>query len=78
MDIGGKKMAGFAAGVIDSFQYYGAAFSLLITGRVLDATKAEHGWLFWYVIMAGFGVLGGISMLLVMLKQKRMAREAGA
>ncbi|MEY3481168.1 MAG: Regulatory protein UhpC [Verrucomicrobiota bacterium] len=73
MDIGGKKMAGFAAGVIDSFQYYGAALSLLITGRVLDATKATHGWLFWYVIMAGFGVLGGISMLLVMRKQKRMA-----
>lgn len=73
MDIGGKKMAGFAAGVIDSFQYYGAALSLAITGRVLDATKAEHGWLFWYVIMATFGVLGGVSMLLVMLKQKRMA-----
>ena len=72
MDIGGKKMAGFAAGVIDSFQYYGGAISLLITGRVLDATKADYGWLFWYVIMAGFGVLGGISMLLVMRKHKRM------
>ena len=72
MDIGGQKMAGLAAGVIDSFQYYGAALSLFITGRVLDATKATHGWLFWYVIMAGFGVLGGISMLLVMRKQKRM------
>ncbi len=71
MDIGGKKMAGFAAGVIDSFQYYGGAISLAITGRVLDATKADYGWLFWYVIMAGFGVLGGISMLLVMRKHKR-------
>ena len=78
MDIGGKKMAGFAAGVIDSFQYYGAALSLLITGRVLDATKAEHGWLFWYVIMAGFGVLGGISMLLVMRKHKRMTAAQSA
>lgn len=73
MDIGGKKMAGFAAGVIDSFQYYGAGLSLAITGRVLDATKAEHGWLFWYIIMASFGIMGGISMLLVMLKQKRLA-----
>lgn len=72
MDIGGKKMAGFAAGVIDSFQYYGGAISLIITGRVLDATKADYGWLFWYVIMAGFGVLGGISMLLVMRKHRRM------
>lgn len=78
MDIGGKKMAGFAAGVIDSFQYYGAAISLVITGRVLDATKATHGWLFWYVIMASFGVMGGISMLLVMRKQNRMNRLAAA
>ncbi len=73
MDIGGKKMAGFAAGVIDSFQYYGGGISLILTGRVLDATKAEHGWLFWYVIMAAFGVLGGIAMLLVMRKQKRLS-----
>lgn len=72
MDIGGKKMAGFAAGVIDSFQYYGGALSLIITGRVLDATKEQYGWTFWYAIMAGFGVLGGISMFLVMQKQKRM------
>lgn len=72
MDIGGKKMAGFAAGVIDSFQYYGGALSLIITGRVLDATKEQYGWTFWYAIMAGFGVLGGIAMFLVMRKQKRM------
>ncbi|HMP89666.1 MAG TPA: MFS transporter [Kiritimatiellia bacterium] len=76
MDIGGKKMAGFAAGVIDSFQYYGGALSLIITGRVLDATKEQHGWLFWYVIMAGFGVAGGIAMYLVMQKQKRMKASA--
>ena len=76
MDIGGKKMAGFAAGVIDSFQYYGGAISLIVTGRVLDATKAEHGWLFWYVIMAGFGILGGVAMFLVMQKQKRMKAAA--
>lgn len=79
MDIGGKKMAGFAAGVIDSFQYYGGAISLFITGRVLDATKATYGWLFWYVIMASFGVMGGISMLLVMRKHNRMkAAEQGS
>jgi OPA family glycerol-3-phosphate transporter-like MFS transporter len=76
MDIGGKKMAGFAAGVIDSFQYYGGAISLIVTGRVLDATKAEHGWLFWYVIMAGFGILGGLSMYLVMRKQKKLAAKS--
>jgi hypothetical protein len=47
-------------------------------GRVLDATKAEYGWLFWYVIMAGFGVLGGISMLLVMRKHKRIVASQAA
>jgi OPA family glycerol-3-phosphate transporter-like MFS transporter len=76
MDIGGKKMAGFAAGVIDSFQYYGAALSLFITGRVLDATKEAHGWLFWYIIMAAFGILGGMAMYFLMIKQRRL-REAG-
>lgn len=76
MDIGGKKMAGFATGVIDSFQYYGGAISLAITGRVLDATKAEYGWTFWYVIMSGFGIMGGIAMMMVRRKQKRMAAAA--
>ncbi len=74
MDIGGKKMAGFAAGVIDSFQYYGGAISLFITGRVLDHTKATYGYTFWYVIMSAFGVIGGLTMWGVVRKQKRMAR----
>lgn len=72
MDIGGKKMAGFAAGVIDSFQYYGAALSLWLTGRVLKATQDEHGFLYWFVLMAGFGVLGGLSMLGLMIRQRRL------
>jgi sugar phosphate permease len=76
MDIGGKKMAGFAAGVIDSFQYYGGALSLAITGRVLDATKEQYGYTFWYAIMSGFGILGGIAMLLVVLKQRRQQSAA--
>ncbi|MCX6936071.1 MAG: MFS transporter [Verrucomicrobia bacterium] len=62
MDIGGKKMAGFAAGVIDSFQYYGAAISLSLTGRVLEVTKAQYGYTFWFVIMAGFGLFGAFAM----------------
>jgi len=65
MDIGGKKMAGFAAGVIDSFQYFGAALSLILTGRVLDATKAQFGYTFWFVIMAGFGLFGACAMAYV-------------
>jgi OPA family glycerol-3-phosphate transporter-like MFS transporter len=75
MDIGGKKMAGFASGVIDSFQYYGAAISLFITGRVIVATEDKYGWLFWYVIMAGFGLLGGGAMFLLMRKQARLLRK---
>ncbi len=75
MDIGGKKMAGFAAGLIDSFQYYGAAISFKITGAVLAATEAEHGYLYWYVIMAGFGVLGGLAMVALMVRQRGLKKR---
>jgi OPA family glycerol-3-phosphate transporter-like MFS transporter len=47
MDIGGRRMAGFAAGVIDSFQYYGTAIALPITGRLID----KYGWSAWYPTM---------------------------
>ena len=73
MDIGGRKMAGFATGVIDSFQYYGTAIALPITGRLID----KYGWGLWYPTMAGFGFIGGCAMLLVMRKQRLLkAREA--
>lgn len=72
MDIGGRKMAGFASGVVDSFQYYGTAVALPVTGWLLD----RYGWGLWYPIMASFGFIGGCAMLAVMLKQKRMARKA--
>jgi OPA family glycerol-3-phosphate transporter-like MFS transporter len=68
MDIGGRKMAGFASGVIDSFQYYGTAIALPFTGWMID----RHGWGVWYPIMASFGAIGGVSMLMVMRKQRRM------
>ncbi len=32
----------------------------------------HHGWGVWYPIMASFGAIGGVSMLLVMRKQRRM------
>jgi len=72
MDIGGRKMAGFAAGVIDSFQYFGAGIALPLMGKLLD----NYGWVTWFPAMAGFGFLGGIAMLLVMRKQKAMKRSA--
>lgn len=74
MDIGGKKMAGFASGLIDSFQYFGGAVSFYITGKVLSATQATHGYLYWYVIMATFGIVGGTIMLFLVLKKAQMER----
>ena len=71
MDIGGRKMAGFASGVIDSFQYFGTALALPAIGWLID----KYGWGVWYPTMAGFGVLGGIAMLMVMRKQKLLARK---
>lgn len=73
MDIGGRKMAGFASGVIDSFQYFGTAIALPATGWLID----KYGWGIWYPTMAGFGVFGGIAMLLVMRKQKILKASAG-
>jgi OPA family glycerol-3-phosphate transporter-like MFS transporter len=72
MDIGGRKMAGFAAGVIDSFQYYGTAIALPLTGWLIDT----YGWGAWYPTMAGFGFIGGCAMLLVMRKQKRLNSQS--
>jgi len=74
MDIGGRKMAGFASGVIDSFQYYGTAIALPITGRLIE----RYGWGIWYPTMASFGVIGGCAMLFVMRKQRRMITAENA
>jgi MFS transporter, OPA family, glycerol-3-phosphate transporter len=67
MDIGGKKMAGFASGVIDSFQYYGAAIGLFITGRLL--TVSNGNYTFWFAIMTCFAFFGGCAMLALLLRQ---------
>jgi OPA family glycerol-3-phosphate transporter-like MFS transporter len=68
MDIGGRKMAGFASGVIDSFQYFGMMVFLPATGWLID----KFGWGVWYPTMAGFGIIGGIAMVLVMRKQRAL------
>jgi MFS transporter, OPA family, glycerol-3-phosphate transporter len=74
MDIGGRRMAGFASGVIDSFQYYGAAIGLSITGRLIK----YHGWTMWYPTMVVFAIMGVAAMVLVMRKQKLLAKRAAA
>ena len=68
MDIGGKKMAGFAAGVIDSFQYYGAAIGLFVTGRLLRVSDGNYTYMFG--IMMCFAFFGGCAMLSLHLRQK--------
>ena len=79
MDIGGKKMAGFASGVIDSFQYYGAAIALPVTGYAVDWCGRTFGeqnqWNIWYPIMATFGLVGGLSMMMLSRKRKRLKAE---
>ena len=68
MDIGGKKMAGFAAGVIDSFQYYGAAIGLFVTGRMLSVSDGNYTYMFG--IMTCFAFFGGCAMLSLQFRQK--------
>jgi OPA family glycerol-3-phosphate transporter-like MFS transporter len=74
MDIGGRKMAGFASGVIDSFQYFGAAIAVPLMGKLLD----KYGWVSWFPTMAVFGFLGGLAMLLVMRKQRLLKAQGNA
>ena len=57
MDIGGRKMAAFASGVIDSFQYFGASLALKILGYFLD-----RSWDYYFYYMAPFGVIGAFFM----------------
>jgi OPA family glycerol-3-phosphate transporter-like MFS transporter len=58
MDIGGRKMAAFASGVIDSFQYFGAAIATKGLGWILD----HEGWGWYFPYLVPFGVLGAAMM----------------
>jgi OPA family glycerol-3-phosphate transporter-like MFS transporter len=61
MDIGGAKMAGFASGVIDSFQYFGGSLAGYFLGALLD-----RSWGNYFYFMAPFGVVGGVLMLTIL------------
>lgn len=63
MDIGGRKMAGFASGLIDSFQYFGGSLAGYFLGLLLDK---NWGWYFYF--MAPFGFIGGLLMLTILGK----------
>ncbi len=59
MDIGGRRMAGFASGVIDSFQYLGQS----LAGVVLGWMIMHLGWGSYWYFMVPFGVIGGLLMI---------------
>lgn len=60
MDIGGRKMTGFASGIIDSFQYFGGS----LAGYVLGELILKAGWGAYFYFMAPFGVIGAVLMIL--------------
>jgi OPA family glycerol-3-phosphate transporter-like MFS transporter len=58
MDIGGRKMTGFASGMIDSFQYVGQSLAGVALGYLVDIM----GWGTYFYFMAPFGVIGALLM----------------
>lgn len=72
MDLGGRKMAGFAAGVIDSFQYIGAGLAGVGLGRLIDHAVEhwEMGWGAWFYFMLPFSAIGMFLMGYVWLRTR--------
>ena len=64
MDIGGRRMAGFALGVIDSFQYFGGSLAGYILGALLDKNLGNY-----FYFMAPFGAIGGYGATIHMQDQ---------
>ena len=56
-------MAGFAPGLIDSFQYFGAYLSGHYLGKALDKSLGNY-----FYFMAPFGLVGGLLMLTILGK----------
>src|SRR5213075_2448737 len=65
MDIGGRKMAAFASGCIDAFQYFGAAGGMWLLGRALD----KHGWDAYFFYMIPFPAVAAVLMYSIMHRQ---------
>jgi MFS transporter, OPA family, glycerol-3-phosphate transporter len=66
MDIGGRRFAGFALGLIDSFQYFGGSLAGVFLGQALDKNLG-----YYFYFMAPFGAIGGILMLTILGKVTR-------
>jgi OPA family glycerol-3-phosphate transporter-like MFS transporter len=60
MDIAGARMAGFATGLIDSFQYFGGSLAGYVLGLILD-----KGWGWYFCFMIPFGCIGGLLMYVI-------------
>jgi MFS transporter, OPA family, glycerol-3-phosphate transporter len=73
MDIGGAKMAGFASGVIDSFQYFGGSLAGYLLGALLD-----RSWGNYFYFMAPFGLVGGVLMLFILDRVNLVNRQSKA
>ena len=63
MDIGGARMAGFASGLIDSFQYFGGSLAGYFLGLLLDKSCG-----YYFYFMVPFGVIGGLLMVSIIGK----------
>jgi OPA family glycerol-3-phosphate transporter-like MFS transporter len=70
MDIGGRRMAGFALGLIDSFQYFGGSLAGYFLGKLLDRSLGNY-----FYFMAPFGCIGGFLMLTILGKVTRQRPE---
>lgn len=66
MDLGGRKMAGFALGVINSFQYYGA----MIAGWKLGGWIDKYGWDALFYAMLPFSAVGASIMIYIWLSTR--------
>lgn len=88
MDLGGRKMAGFAAGVIDSFQYFGAMLAQFGLGGLFDKMATSHHLneagesvpnlnpTVWFTSMLPWAILGTVLMTYLWLRH-RGTDEAG-
>ena len=65
-DVGGRKMAGFALGVINSFQYYGAIIAGVLLGGWID----KHGWDALFYAMLPFSAVGASIMIYIWLSTR--------
>jgi OPA family glycerol-3-phosphate transporter-like MFS transporter len=81
MDLGGRKMAGCAAGIIDSFQYYGSMLSGYFVGKLFDhyadvpasagSRAAPVDPTLWFGAMLPFGLLGFGLMTYVWIRHRK-------